>query len=703
MQLVEQGFYEFVNWFDELSWYPLGRVVGGTVYPGIIVTAGAIHWVINALNFPVHIREVCVFFAPIFSTFTAYSAYLLTKELKNSSAGLFAAAFLGIAPGYISRSVAGSYDNEGIAIFLLVFTFYLWIKALKTGSAFYSTLTAVFYFYMVASWGGYVFITNLLPLHAFALILMGRFSTRLYIAYSTFYVTGTLASMTIPFVGFIPLRTSEHMAALGTFGLLQIVAFAELMRSLVSKDQFKLLLRVSIFGIVAIGLSGLMVLVSKGYSAPLTGRYYSLWDTGYAKIHIPIIASVSEHQPTAWPSFFFDLGLLMPILPAGMYLCYKHLKDEHLFIVIYATLASYFAGVMVRLMLTLTPIVCVASAMALSSLFDVFLRKVPLLADQSSPPSPTENEAKAPSKVRKGKTSSSTSEKSTPILSSTPGIWSADLKIMTIVPFFFLLCQFVSHSTWVTSHAYSSPSIVLASQNRDGSQHIIDDFREAYYWLRQNTHEKAKIMSWWDYGYQITGMSNRTVLVDNNTWNNTHIATVGKAMSTPEEVAYPVMRKHDVDYVLVIFGGLIGYSGDDINKFLWMIRIGQGVYPKDVSERKFFTDSGEYKVGADATSTMKNSLMYKLSYYRFTDYAGPYQGMRDHVRGEEIPNTPIKLWTVEEGMCFFAPKNWIVMNDIYTFFFFDCILAFTSENALVRIYKVKKPDNIGRPLLAASK
>lgn len=30
-------------------------------------------------------------------------------------------------PGYISRSVAGSYDNEGIAIFALMFTYYLWV------------------------------------------------------------------------------------------------------------------------------------------------------------------------------------------------------------------------------------------------------------------------------------------------------------------------------------------------------------------------------------------------------------------------------------------------------------------------------------------------------------------------------------------------------------------------------------------------
>lgn len=36
-------------------------------------------------------------------------------------------------------------------------------------------------------------------------------------------------------------------------------------------------------------------------------------------------------------------------------------------------------------------------------------------------------------------------------------------------------------------------------------------------------------MSWWDYGYQIAGMANRTTLVDNNTWNNSHIALVRAA------------------------------------------------------------------------------------------------------------------------------------------------------------------------------
>lgn len=32
--LTEKGFYETWDFFDSFTWYPLGRVVGGTMYPG---------------------------------------------------------------------------------------------------------------------------------------------------------------------------------------------------------------------------------------------------------------------------------------------------------------------------------------------------------------------------------------------------------------------------------------------------------------------------------------------------------------------------------------------------------------------------------------------------------------------------------------------------------------------------------------------
>ena len=161
-----------------IAWYPLGRVVGGTVYPGLMITAGGIHAFLNGLGFTTHIQDVCVFTAPIFAGLTSVSTYLMAKEAWSAGAGLLAAVFIGINPSYASRSVGGSFDNEGIAIFALQFSFFLWLRALKSGSVTWSILLAASYMYMTSAWGGYVFITNLISLHTFILLLLGRFSPK---------------------------------------------------------------------------------------------------------------------------------------------------------------------------------------------------------------------------------------------------------------------------------------------------------------------------------------------------------------------------------------------------------------------------------------------------------------------------------------------------------------------------------------------
>ncbi len=70
---------------------------------------------------------------------------------------------IAIVPGYISRSVAGSYDNEGIAIFCMLLTYYLWIKSVKTGSVLWSALCALAYFYMVGLQNGIFLLCVYLP------------------------------------------------------------------------------------------------------------------------------------------------------------------------------------------------------------------------------------------------------------------------------------------------------------------------------------------------------------------------------------------------------------------------------------------------------------------------------------------------------------------------------------------------------------
>lgn len=650
--LVENGFYSFLNWFDDKTWYPLGRVTGGTLYPGLMVTAASIYNLIHQLGFPVNIRDVCVMLAPAFSILTAWATYSFTKEIADSlpslksktPTALFAAAFISIVPGYISRSVAGSYDNEAIAITLLMTTFYFWIKSVRLGSILYASITAIFYFYMVSAWGGYVFITNMIPLHIFILVLMGRFTENLYTAYCTWYSLGTLMSMQIPFVGFMPIRSNDHMAAFGVFGLLQLVLVANYFKGTLSKAQFKKSMFIAGGVIFILGVSFLVLATKLGLIAPWTGRFYSLWDTNYAKIHIPIIASVSEHQPTPWSSFYFDLNFLIWLFPVGVYICFQDLSNEAVFVIIYAVLGSYFAGVMVRLMLTLAPVVCVAGALTIGKIFEIYL-------DFSSI-----NEKKGTSNYQ----------------------FSLISRLVVIGTFFFYLMFYIQHCVWVDSNVYSSPSVVLSTTGRNGQPSLIDDYREAYYWLRMNTEEDAKVMAWWDYGYQIGGMADRTTFVDNNTWNNTHIATVGKAFAVNEEKSEVILRHLGVDYVLVIFGGLLGFNGDDLNKFLWMIRISEGIWPDEVSERSFFTDRGEYRVDDNAADALKESLMYKLSYYRFGDLFNG-KPANDRVRHQALSPEyakNIQLNALEE--------------------------VFTSENWMVRIYKLKPEDPLGRPLKEVS-
>ena len=63
-------------------------------------------------------------------------------------------------------------------------------------------------------------------------------------------------------------------------------------------------------------------------------------------------------------------------------------------------------------------------------------------------------------------------------------------------------------------------------------------------------------MSWWDYGYQITAMANRTILVDNNTWNNTHISRVGQV--NPNEKKKETTNKSKFEHIhlgYVVNGG----------------------------------------------------------------------------------------------------------------------------------------------------
>ncbi|KAK8457396.1 hypothetical protein SEVIR_3G179400v4 [Setaria viridis] len=519
--------------------------------------------------------------------------------------------------------------------------------------------------------------------------------------------------------------TSEHFASFLVFIILHVVALVYYIKGLLTPRLFKVAMTLVISVGLAVCFAVVAVLVALVASSPTkgwSGRSLSLLDPTYASKYIPIIASVSEHQPPTWPSYFMDINVLAFLIPAGIISCFLPLSDASSFMVLYLVTAVYFSGVMVRLMLVLAPAACILSGIALSEVFGVLTRSIKfqlsklfddnsaavsavrlllslfffpffvrievafqslvdnlflldLKSGDSGPESSTnstksENRNEKSETAPKEKPSKKNRKKEKEVAESVPVkpkkekrllVLPFELSIMGILLLIVLGGFYVVHCVWAAAEAYSAPSIVLTSRSRDGL-HVFDDFREAYAWLSHNTDVDDKVASWWDYGYQTTAMANRTVIVDNNTWNNTHIATVGTAMSSPEKAAWEIFNSLDVKYVLVVFGGLVGYPSDDINKFLWMVRIGGGVFPH-IKEPDYLRD-GQYRVDAQATPTMLNCLMYKLCYYRFVETDG--KGF-DRVRGYEIGKKHFKLTHFEE--------------------------VFTTHHWMVRIYKLKPQKN----------
>ena len=433
-------------------------------------TSYLIYKICHLLSLPVEIRNVCVFLAPVFAALTAISTYYLTRIVtKRSEAGLYAALFMAIVPSYMSRSVAGSYDNEGVSIFALVFSFFTFLKTVESGSLLHGGVAALVYFYMVSAWGGYAFIINIIPIFVMFCFVMRRMNTQLYVAYNVFYILGTLLAMQIPFVGFQALHSSEHLASHGVFLFINIYSFVQYVKQFVSKDSFKALSTIisMVLSIFILFFFGYLVVSGK---SKWSGRSMTLLDPTYAKKYIPIIASVSEHQATTWTSFFFDLHYLLILSPVGLYYTSKKPSLNKIFLSLYLVLAVYFASVMVRLLLVLAPAVAVMASIGLSNLTRRLAKSLRLVFSRNA-------------------------------LKKEHKQISAMLSIVCLAVLSYVSVKYIIHSNYAGIEAYSSPSIILSSRTRTGDRVIIDDYREAYYWLRTNTPSDSKIMSWWDYGY----------------------------------------------------------------------------------------------------------------------------------------------------------------------------------------------------------
>jgi len=661
--LAEHGWSKFAHWYDYMSWYPIGRPIGTTTYPGMqfagvwiweamkhvpkvtydvpkaliaYLPAGGASWLPGHghLAFgPMSLNDVCVLVPAWFGASATVFLGLLTSEASGSnSAGVAAAAVMAIIPAHLMRSNAGGFDNESVAVTTFCATFWLWCRSLRTPDSWpVAILCGLAYFMAAATWGGYIFVNNLIGLHAAVLVVLGKYDSGVYRAYTLWYVIGTAGATLVPVIGWTPLRSMEQMPSLLVFLVFQLLEVCEVCRKRVKSLNLKPAHRFFLFRVGVFVLVGLIValismgLYSLGHFAPLGARIRGLF-LKHKKTGNPLVDSVAEHQatsPSAYQQYLHESRWMAVI---GIFFCWHQKTPAKFFPVLFAGVAYHFSLKMSRLMIICGPIVSMLAGYPVGIIVDWCLAQFLALI---CPPRPIKEEPVQ--EFRSGGMGSifrtswkflgpmAVPAEVTDIIEGVDAVekrfprMSRLLRVLLAI--FVLLTgyssikkpvkSFIEHCEMIAPHM-SHPSIAFKSQQKNGETIIVTDYVDGYKWLKGNTPTDARVMAWWDYGYQITGIGNRTSIADGNTWNHEHIATLGRTLTNPEKKAHNIMR-HLTDYVLVWAGG----QSDDMGKSPHLARIANSVFPEVCGEddptcRKF----GFYQ-GGEPTPMMAESFLYK--------------------------------------------------------------------------------------------
>ena len=595
------------------------------------------------------LNDVCVYTPAWFGVAATLATGLLASEVVGGSlrAAVGASLVMAIVPAHLMRSIAGAYDNESVAMTAMVISFFLWCRSLRTPSSWpIGILAGIAYAYMAATWGGYIFVGNMIALHAGFLVLLGRFSPHLHKAYSIWWIIGVTLASRIPVVGTNPFTSMEQLFPIIVFTGLQVLMFFHYWQFEWSRSYIR-----SLFYAGFIVTIPFAILIQIGWFGPLTARVRSLF-LKHTLTGNPLVDSVAEHQPASAEAYWMFLNYALYLMPIGFVLAaaksvskratrtYGVQVSKH-FILLLTLVTYYFANRMNRLVLLMAPVASVLAGIALGFIVEWIINQfIALLAfswnminrfeeaneeeedtqehimksKKGRKPAPSTTNSSADSSVEEDDADDENyvyfvdrmfPEPLINVYKSFPGIF---MRLLVA----FLLAMWLARGAfkfWEFCDVYaqngSQPSIMFQGQLRTGERQIIRDYYEAYLWLGSNTPSDSRVLAWWDYGYQITGIANRTSLADGNTWNLEHIATVGRMLALPEREAHKLVRQM-ADYVLVWAGN----QGDDLAKSRHIARISNSVYADICPNDPLCNTFSIYRDGP--TPSMAASLLYKL-------------------------------------------------------------------------------------------
>ena len=611
--IVDNGYVEYFAWHDDKSWYPDGRNVSATSQVMLHITTAALY---QSFGMGQSLYDFTILFPVIIGSLTTIVIFALVRVLGGTTAGLLASLFFAVSMPVIIRGMVGWFKSEPLGLFYGFLGVYLFLSGIKSDNgkvSFFKLIAGgVFVSLGISSWGGTQFFVILLVLFFLGIPFLRKDKKFITWALPVFVsaLLLTIAMFERPGVGFV-----LGYGGLGLIGsTVFVLSFFQIQKIKVKNNiRYGFLL---LGGFVLVGISSI---VTNAVSLP-SFRYLNAVNP-FLSSDNTIVQSVAEHSSVTMEQLFPSLSVLMIFSGIGVWLLFHikenqnfHIKNDMvLFALIIGFVGIYISSAFIRLEIFGSIAVIVLASIGVSLLISNVLKK-------------------------HSKNSLSSIAKFS---------FVAVIIVLLTIP-----VALPVNANWI--NVVKIPPTIL-----HGGTHFnitTNDWGDALEWIKGNTEHDAVIAAWWDYGYWITAIGDRTTLIDNATINQSQIKKVAKIfLSTPDD-AWKQLTDMEVDYVLVYIAAqklsndiyspfyALGGGGDEDKKY-WLLRIAE-------------MPLQEYLYSDNATGTEKfwnSTLLGKMipftplgyldlsEYSQAEDYQSGYVIYLKDIKYDSNSNEPLQL------------------------------------------------------------
>lgn len=593
------GLFEYFSWTDIKTWYPGGRDVANTSQVGLHFT-GAILFIItrSIIGLSISLYDFIVLFPVFIGAFSTLAIFLLVKRISNSSAGLLAALVIAFSPPIIQRGALGWYKSEPLALFLIILGSYVFLtiyneKVSRRALISRAAIAGILLGFANTTWGGALYMNAVFG----ALLLISPFlkvDLRKTVYLGSVFVAFNLISSSI-----FPRPGPSFIFGPGGLVLLGGLLFAITAYGIKNTVNPKIYVRTLVKAIFVFGLIG-MIVISFGSVTSLSLRYETVINP-FLRSAEPLVESVAEHQSPTGADFLSSYFSLLFLVGFGTMMMIRKRSIGAGYTLILALSAVYISASFARLMVFSSFAFAILAGIGLHELTSIIMK---------------------PANVYSIRKKFSNREISSGVKIGFSLFMIFIISLPVIYP---IQVRELAQNSWLET-ADIPVSIASSTTNFRAE---IPDWRESLSWMKYSTPAfqpsgtPTVFAAWWDYGYWITVMGNRTSLADNATINTERIAKIGRMFMSDETESIEILNELKADYVVIYVVGqtftleesgqrlfMLGSGGDESKK-QWFIRIG-GLDENLFLEDDAFTPKPYF---------WENTLLGKMMPFSFAAYA----------------------------------------------------------------------------------